>query len=440
MSPSGAIDDVVPVPDTHVPIIKLHYTGIDLDVIFVRLNLSAVNADTDLKDNNILRGLDEVDLRCINGTRVTDQMLGLVPQPKPFRLALRAVKLWAKNRGIYGAQFGYPGGVAWALLVARICQLYPLACGATVVHKFFHVLTSWRWPQPIMLKAIEDGPLQVRIWNPQIYPGDKRHLMPIITPAYPSMCSTHNITQSTQKVIKDELTRARELVKEIDTDRKNWTDLFAKDTFFSTGYKYYLAVIASSRSKDAQNKWSSYVQSRVRRLVMGIETSDAGVELARPYPSGFERIHHCSTEADVDAVLQGSMAFKAEETAKTADTNDMLPETVINGDAAAKDAPAADGPETTSDGKKIVYSTTWYIGVELMEGSKQLDISFPVGEFRRQVLDWPDYVEELHTMRTIVVRKYVNAFPSLEATQLTPSATIYRLTCSANMRLDQPKS
>lgn len=33
------------------------------------------------------------------------------------------------------------------------------------------------------------------------------HRMPVITPAYPSMCSTHNITQSTMTIIKNEMLR-----------------------------------------------------------------------------------------------------------------------------------------------------------------------------------------------------------------------------------------
>lgn len=33
--------------------------------------------------------------------------------------------------------------------------------------------------------------------------------MPIITPAYPSMCATHNITQSTMQVIRTEMLRGK---------------------------------------------------------------------------------------------------------------------------------------------------------------------------------------------------------------------------------------
>ena len=67
--------------------------------------------------------------------------------------------------------------------------------------------------EPVLLKSIEDGPLQVRVWNPRLYPHDRLHRMPVITPAYPSMCATHNITSSTQKVILAELSRALLLCK-----------------------------------------------------------------------------------------------------------------------------------------------------------------------------------------------------------------------------------
>lgn len=97
MSPQGAIDDIKIVKDAHVPIIKLEYSGIDLDIIFTRLMLPSVPASIDLNDSSLLRGLDETDLRSINGTRVTDRILQLVPQVKPFRHALRAIKLWAQS-------------------------------------------------------------------------------------------------------------------------------------------------------------------------------------------------------------------------------------------------------------------------------------------------------------------------------------------------------
>jgi poly(A) polymerase len=185
-APPGAIEELTPVPDAFVPIIKFKYSGISIDLIFARLAVGQVPADLTLNDKNLLRGVEEKCLRCLNGTRVTDEILQLVPEQKVFRLALRGVKLWAQSvyyllyfqllyglgagRAIYANVMGFPGGVAWAMLVARICQLYPHATSSVIIGKFFRILGQWSWPQPVLLKQIEDGPLNVRVWNPKVKP------------------------------------------------------------------------------------------------------------------------------------------------------------------------------------------------------------------------------------------------------------------------------
>jgi poly(A) polymerase len=97
MSPPGAIEKLTPVPDAFVPLIKLEFSGISFDLIFARLIIPSIPLNLDLKNNDYLRGLDDKEVRSLNGTRVTDQILELVPQQKTFRLALRAIKLWAQR-------------------------------------------------------------------------------------------------------------------------------------------------------------------------------------------------------------------------------------------------------------------------------------------------------------------------------------------------------
>jgi poly(A) polymerase len=169
MAPEGAITDITPVVDSFVPVIKFEYSGISIDLIFSRLAVvNQVPRTLSLQDSGLLRGLDEADLRSLNGTRVTDAILELVPQTSVFRTALRGVKLWAQRRAIYANIMGFPGGVAWAMLVARVCQLYPKATSSTMILKFFRIMEKWQWPTPVLLKPIESGPLQVKVWNPRV--------------------------------------------------------------------------------------------------------------------------------------------------------------------------------------------------------------------------------------------------------------------------------
>ena len=46
----------------------------------------------------LLKNLDPKCVRSLNGCRVTDEILRLVPNIDNFRLALRAIKLWAKSK------------------------------------------------------------------------------------------------------------------------------------------------------------------------------------------------------------------------------------------------------------------------------------------------------------------------------------------------------
>lgn len=78
--------------------------------------------------------------------------------------------------------------------------------------------------------------------------------MPIITPAYPAMCSTHNVSMSTQSIMMKEFKRAADIVDRIVVRSASWSELFEKHDFFSR-YRYYLQITASSVDQDVQLKW-----------------------------------------------------------------------------------------------------------------------------------------------------------------------------------------
>ena len=68
-----------------------------MDLLFSRLALAVIPSNLTLLDVSLLRNLDEKSVRSLNGCRVTDTILNLVPNKDSFRTALRAIKLWAKS-------------------------------------------------------------------------------------------------------------------------------------------------------------------------------------------------------------------------------------------------------------------------------------------------------------------------------------------------------
>lgn len=95
------ITELTSVPDAYVPVIKFEFSGIPIDLVFARLGLPSVPDDLELSDDNLLKNLDDRCVRSLNGSRVTDDILRLVPNIDNFRTALRCIKLWAKKRAIY---------------------------------------------------------------------------------------------------------------------------------------------------------------------------------------------------------------------------------------------------------------------------------------------------------------------------------------------------
>eukprot|EP00971_Amphidinium_carterae_P118826 2353956-Amphidinium_carterae.1 len=132
-------------------------SDVDIDLLFGRVCLQQVPEHLEnLSDDNLLRNLDDGMVRSLNGCRVADQILALVPDPVTYKDTLRLVKLWAKRRSIYSNVLGFFGGITWAILVARVCQLFPHFCAAALVKRFFRVYDRWNWKAPVLLCPIRE--------------------------------------------------------------------------------------------------------------------------------------------------------------------------------------------------------------------------------------------------------------------------------------------
>ncbi|TIB58475.1 hypothetical protein E3P78_03924, partial [Wallemia ichthyophaga] len=364
------------VPDAYVPIIKTTISGIEIDFLVARLALATIPDDLELLDNNLLKNLDERCVRSLNGSRVTDEILRVVPNVQVFRDSLRCIKLWAQRRAIYSNVNGFLGGVAWAMLVARICQLYPNENAGAIITKFFTILYQWKWPHPVLLKEIEDGPLKVRVWNPKIYPTDRAHRMPIITPAYPSMCSTHNVGPSTQEVMRQEFKRGMDILDGIHKGDMQWATLFDRHEFFSK-YKHFIQIIASGQTAESHKKWSGAVESKVRQLVNKLELAE-GIELAHPFVKGFSEVFVCLDDEEVQSAAEYNPSQAVKERSSRLDEYD-----------------GKDG----KDGVHRVYVSTFYVGLAIQPRNPEtnekrtLNLTYPTNEFMKLTKLWDQFVD-----------------------------------------------
>ncbi|XP_072960742.1 nuclear poly(A) polymerase 4-like isoform X1 [Typha angustifolia] len=291
------VTELQPVPDAHVPVMKLKFCGISIDLLYASVSLLVVPQDLDISQGSVLYNVDEATVRSLNGCRVADQILRLVPNIENFRTTLRCLKYWAKRRGVYSNVTGFLGGVNWALLVARVCQLYPNAVPSMLVFRFFRVYTQWRWPNPVMLCAIEEDELGFPVWDPRKNPRDRTHHMPIITPAYPCMNSSYNVSTSTLRVMMEQFHNGNKICEDIELNKASWSALFEPYLFFET-YKNYLQVDIVAVDVEDLRLWKGWVESRLRQLTLKIERDTYGMLQCHPYPYEYvdpsKQCAHCA--------------------------------------------------------------------------------------------------------------------------------------------------
>lgn len=186
----------------------------------------------------------------------------------------------------------------------------------------------------------------------KLYPADRNHRMPIITPAYPSMCATHNVTESTRKIMIQEFKNGTEVVSKIMMGTGQWSDLFAKSDFFQQ-FKHYLQITSASHSTETQLTWSGLVESKLRQLILKLEMVDL-IELAHPYVKGYDKVHYCLTDEEVEEAMKGVLlegrSISVEEGSLETDHTDQLKES---------------GHLTDENQVQKVYTTTFFIGLNI---------------------------------------------------------------------------
>lgn len=343
-----------PVPEAYTPVIKFELDHVSIDMIFVNLHYDSIPSELDVLVDEHLFNLDEAGVRSLNGSRVAEMILQLVPNVDNFCTTLRAIKYWARQRGVYSNVLGFLGGVNYAIMVAFVCQKYPNACASTLVDRFFRVYSQWCWPNPIMLTKVEErrvGDLQYhQVWNPKINPRDKAQIMPILTPAYPAMNSAYNVGYPQLRLIQEEIKRGVEVTSRIAAEETDWEELFMPSDFFST-YPRYLQIDIIAEDPTDHRLWHGWCESRLRQLVIALEQPNYCY--SHPFTKCYSRITD---------YLEGVSSNSTDST-----TSD---------------------PTQSPNSAKRYYITTFFVGLSFPPALKRINLTRSLQEFLQRVNAW----------------------------------------------------
>ena len=271
------VSEIYVISDAMVPLIKLKFNGIPIDILLAIMEIQKIPNDLEFlnKDEELLKNIEEKSYKGLNGIRTAETIMRSVKNLEEFRLFLKLIKLWAKNKLIYSSVMGYLGGISWAILAAKICQLYPEYAAAKLLERFFFIYSLWIWEEmPVLLEPlknnIETAP------NPKLlqFQWDEKAEkteMSIITPAFPCMNSSHTVSITTSQIIRNCFRKGFKTIRAIRNKQKEWDSLFEKTKFFEKFPKFLEISIVAKVDQGDFLVWRGHYESRLRKFIRILE-------------------------------------------------------------------------------------------------------------------------------------------------------------------------
>lgn len=301
------------------PLITMEFYGVNVDLIFAKVdnisvldgfvNQSGLSERPSLYDDTLLKAMDDKMKRSYNGFRNAEMILdSIIPETMRneteraskmidnYRMLLRCIKVLAKANGISENKVGYLGGIAYAILCAKIFQLFPNYNFCHLIERFLYVYGYvWNWdkwwiriveerdsPQTTKYVNTEDEPKGFQQNTDFLYPKKfKPRCMNIITPAWPQMNSAYNVTFSTRDVIlkvfqqKHEIILTKLAVDQISNEHyylnEAWKTFFKKFEFFKE-HNQYIEFILVGTTQEQFLKWRGFIEAKIRLFIEKMES------------------------------------------------------------------------------------------------------------------------------------------------------------------------
>ncbi|CAK5071343.1 unnamed protein product [Meloidogyne enterolobii] len=290
------------VENSRVPLLAIEIQSVEMDVMIANIPDSKIDDSLELTKHddieNIKGNLNFIDGKINSMIKLKDPLYiqsililsgyRIAYRTKFFMLdknkweifsdLMRAVKHWAKQKGLYSNVFGYLSGTALILMTAKICLIYQSASLTFLVQRFFQIYSLWEWPVPIILEQLtmsSDLPQLsnndfIKSWNLLNLRND---YMPIISPIFPEQNTAFNTNEFTRDIIVKEMKKA---YAQLDRSTSLLTEKFYKDILFKKleykkQYEHFLVLVCSEKIKIEdinENKSCEFVKTKVRGLLV----------------------------------------------------------------------------------------------------------------------------------------------------------------------------
>ncbi|KAF2026717.1 hypothetical protein EK21DRAFT_73603 [Setomelanomma holmii] len=212
-----------------------------------------------------------------------------LPSLSAFRLAYRCLKLWATQRGIYSAKFGFLGGVHITLILSWISKSiahdFGSVSAADLVTSFFHHLATFDWANAMMYDAF------FHKTKPR-YHRSTREPMVVLGFHAPNSNIAHTSTVPALRTLVKESKSASE---QLSNSNMTWEKFFWQRPQIQGVSPWFLNAHASYVKIDIQfwgrtlakgKSLVGWVESRCLSLVVDLHKALAGLEV-RIWPARF---------------------------------------------------------------------------------------------------------------------------------------------------------